>query len=212
MIARLAALTAIVFQAAASPVVRLGDVARAIAAHDIAAVEQIAVASVGKPWLLNGPRGQISDLQVIEAYGPPEIRTSNLRRGPMATIQRRGDAAGRTWEPWSLQYTGSYAHVAVPGRDFDRVDGDRDLNRPFRVNGQFTDAELVSLVSFVRSSPAGPAAGKEKVEGAWPVGLVAREPDGIRVSTLRDDLSGQRVTLRSRGQAWEVVEIRFWIV
>ena len=86
----------------------------------------------------------------------------------------------------------------------------RDLAGPFRVFGNFTDAELLTIVQFIRTGPHGP---RENVEGAWPISSTIRERDGsVRVSLIQDDFHGQSVTLERRGDAWRVLKTSFWIV
>jgi len=40
--------------------------------------------------------------------------------------------------------------VALPGRSFDQIQTEQDVNRPFSVIGTFDDAELLSIVRFYR--------------------------------------------------------------
>jgi len=58
--------------------------------------------------------------------------------------------------------------------------GDQDPNRPFRVLGQFSDEEVASLATLIRSSPvlASDAGGCSAVNGTWPILSIGRERDG----------------------------------
>ena len=72
--------------------------------------------------------------------------------------------------------TESYAQVSIPGRNFDHIEGDQDLNRPFRVIGYFDDTELVGIVNFLRSNP--PTGGGEVgVIRPWPILSINRKAD-----------------------------------
>ena len=84
----------------------------------------------------------------VEAYLAPTTTTPELRRGTVV----------------SGQLTRSYAQVAIPGRSFDQIDDEQDINRPFQVIGNFDDAELVSLVQLLRSNP--PTRGMASIESS----------------------------------------------
>lgn len=207
-------LTAVILQAATKAPIRLGEVGRKLADQDIAAVERIASTNGGKPWLLVGQQGQIIGFQIVQAYCTPAASTRDVRRGSLVYVSRQSADSGATWQPWALQGKGDYAQVAIPARDFDRINGDQDVNRPFRLSGKFTDDELASLAKFVRSSPAWDAAGKRTaIEGTWPFLSISRDPDGsIVVNLRRDDWSGQEVKIQRKGDSWVILSIGFWIV
>jgi hypothetical protein len=101
--------------------------------------------------------------------------------------------------------------VVGSGRPFTPIDGDDDVNRPFLVTGAFADAELVSLVRFVRSSPSGPtplaSAPTGPVRGDWPIVSISRSRDVIDVRLRKDDSTFQQVELRPEGSAWVVARI-----
>jgi hypothetical protein len=215
---------AVVFQATAPALVRLGDVARQLSEQDVADIERAVAPGGARPWLLNGPHGQVTDLQFIEAYLPPETATTELRRGSVISVVRGSASAlamigirpaspEATRQTWTVTGTFSYAQVAIADRDFDHVRGDEDVNRPFRVSGSFGDVELVSLVWFVRSSPSGPTPDARttsgSVHGDWPIVTVIRQTDSIDVRLRRpgQDLSWESVKLRPLGPGWVVISI-----
>lgn len=215
------ALTVVLAQATAQPV-RLGDVARQLSEQDVAEVARAVSAGGAKSWLLNGPRGVIADLQAVEAYLPPATATRELRRGSLVSVLRgpasalalvgiRLASSKSTQRTWIVTSTGSYAQVAVPGREFAHIEGDQDINRPFVVTGSFDDGELVRLVRFVRSSPTGPpprpGMPSGPVRGDWPILRVVRQTDWIDVRLRMEDLASQQVTLRPQGSGWVVISI-----
>jgi hypothetical protein len=53
---------------------------------------------------------------------------------------------------WKLDAPGHWAQVAISGRDYDVLNGEMDVNLPFQVDGDFSDEELVSLVTWIRTS------------------------------------------------------------
>jgi hypothetical protein len=110
---------------------------------------------------------------------------------------------------WTLQQKHRYAQLVLPGRAFEQINGERDLNRPFRVHGEFTDEELVSLVTFLRAKPSWlNGVERHPVEADWPVTVVNREPDGtVAASLSRDQWQGQRVILRRRANSWTIIRL-----
>jgi hypothetical protein len=85
---------------------------------------------------------------------------------------------------------------AIPGRKFDQVQSTNDPNVPFGAIGEFTDAELISLATFVRSNNryAGPLTNVSRLTGG-----------SVQV----------QVSLKQNGP-WATLEVRFqegrWVV
>jgi hypothetical protein len=186
---------------------RTGAVARQLTDQDVAALESV-LPSGAKPWLLNGDPGQLALVQYIEAYMPPTTSTSTLRRGTVITVTRRT----RPLTAWTVDASESYAQVAIPGRRFDQIDGDQDINRPFRVFGSFDNTELVHLVEFLRSNSQTPRVGPDDAIEAWPIRSIIRGADDVEVVLRGTALSGQSITLRQTGQDWVIVYIGMWII
>jgi hypothetical protein len=140
----------------------------------------------------------------------------------VATLSGSKEHAGpKTWERGP---TRPYAQVPEAGRDPDAISGGRDLSRPFRVSGSFTDDELVSLVAYLRTQPratddpgsrtksAKPVF--ERVRGDWPIASVSRQDDAVHVIFLDEDpreKTGQLVELRSSGRDWTLVRLLLWV-
>jgi len=190
-------------QSAATMPLRLGDFARTLSEKDVADIEAIAQSSGGKPWLLEGPVGQIGF--TIRVYLPPETQTRELRRGTaFDLIKRPGDSA---WTRRGTAQPGFYAQVALAGRDFNAISGgDDDLNRPFAVSGTFDDADLLSLVAFIRSKPG-------NVESSWPIEFVGRmpAPNADMINLSLNQPSGSllmMVRVKKQGSGWVIESAR----
>src|SRR5215471_13842877 len=97
-----------------STTIRTGDVSRQLTQQDVAALE-LALPSGAKPWLLNGDPAQIDGLENIQAYLSPTTATSTLRRGPVLFVTRTTSPSAE----WFVGGSGTYAQVAIPGREFD---------------------------------------------------------------------------------------------
>ena len=192
-------------QSATTPL-RTGDVARQLPEQDVAALESVLPAGV-RPWLLNGDQAQIAGAEYIEAYLPPTNTTRVLRRGTVITVMRRHVPVRIEW---TVQRTESYAQVAIPGRNFDQIEGDQDINRPFQVIGRFDDTELFRLVEFLRSNPPTRVA---NAIPSWPILSINRKADDSVDVRLRGAvMQGQSITLRQAGQDWVIIRVGMWIV
>jgi hypothetical protein len=186
--------------ASTKPVIRLGNGARQLSDQDIANIEMVLPAGK-KPWLLSGELGAML-VPSITAYLPPATETREMRRGSLITLRRPVGASVNT-QPWTIMdANGAYAQVAVSGRGFDQIEGDQDINRPFSVGGAFDDAELLSIVTFLRlnSSTSGPLRG------------VNRQADGQIVVGIRRSATGStRMVLgkQREGLGWIILEVAF---
>ena len=175
---------------------RTGDVAQQLTEQDIGALELV-LPPGAKPWLLNGDRGQEPDIEFIQVYLSPTTATSTLRRGAVISVMRR--TAPLT--EWTVQRSESYAQVAIAGRNFDQIEGDQDINRPFRVFGRFDDTELVQFVGFLRSNPPTSGVGPDAAVRSWPILFINRNLDNSVAVWLRGAANkGQAITLRPAGQ------------
>src|SRR5262245_16812053 len=99
-------------QSGAIAPLRTGDVARHLTEQDVAVLQRV-LPSGAKPWLLNGDRLQIPDIQFIEAYLSPTTATPTLRRGTVVSVLRR--ITGFSEWPvrrWTQYRSESYAQVA----------------------------------------------------------------------------------------------------
>jgi hypothetical protein len=197
------ALLASLVQSAATMPLRTGEVARQLTEQDIAALELV-LPPGGKPWLLNGDRAQFGNMQFVQAFPPATVSTSALRRGTVISVERRNPL-----DAWVVQRAESYAQVAIAGRTFDQIQGDQDINRPFRVIGRFDDSELVRLVESLRSDPT--PIGRDFSIQAWPIlSMVRKTDDSVEVMLRGAVMQGQMIMLRQAGQDWIVVVVGVW--
>jgi hypothetical protein len=186
-------------QSATTPL-RIGVLGPQLTNEDVAALEMVFLPA--KLWLLNGSRIQFGIGEWMQAFLPPTGQTEALRRGMVISVER--------WTPltaWTVQRTESYAQVAIPGRKFDEIRDDHDINRPFRVIGQFEDMEIVRLVEFLRPNPTT----RGRPVEVWPIGYIQRKPDGsVEVELMETASQGQVIRLRRSGQDWGIVEMGGW--
>ena len=184
---------------------RVGEVAGQLTKEDIAGIERVLRAGE-KPWLLDADRPQSRRGQYIYAFMAATVATPELRRGTVISVERRNRSnAGQSpnLDPaWVVERTESYAQVAIAGRDFEDIQGERDINRPFRVIGRFEDSELIRSVQSLRSDPA---------PMPWPILSLTRKPDNkIEVQLRKNAFEGEIVWLRQAGQTWTVTVAGSW--
>jgi hypothetical protein len=111
---------------------------------------------------------------------------------------------------WSRGDSGSYAQVAIAGRNFDQIQGDNDVHRPFRVIGRFDDRDLIRLVRFLRSRP--PVGRRSDAIKLLPIVSVARQTDDSVEVMLRDgSMQGQWIKLNQTGRSWHIVSVGVWM-
>jgi len=192
---KLLALVVVLLQTVPAVPIRIGDFAGRLTTQDVMDLGELATAggAKGSPWLLEGPFGQIGNS--IRMYLPADTQTVQLRRGQAIEALRRPPDNG-----WSVRRTVQYAQVIETGQNFNSLNGDLDNHRPFPVSGTFSDEELVSLVTFIRSSPDG-------VEGSWPITSLSVDAGSVTLM-LAGPGPLQRVSVVRRGTTWAVTEAR----
>jgi hypothetical protein len=184
---------------------RNGEMASQLTDEELFRIQAV-VPPGARPWLLNGILPQWSRGQFIQVFLTPTTSTDDLRRGTVISVERRNrrnrfqkpDAS----DPWVVERTESYAQVAMAGRSFDDIRGERDLNLPFRVIGSFDDSEIVGSIQAMRADPA---------PMPWPILSMTRKPDGsVEVQTLKNHSEGELIWLRKAGQEWKVSVAGAW--
>jgi hypothetical protein len=210
--------------------VRLGPTGDRLTSDDVDQIRRLRPDA--KPvWLVVGhPRTFIpSNSWYVEAYLAPDASQTRVRRGQIVWVKAELTSPEAYDSPkrWEFVSTAGYAQVSVEGGGTDAITGPRDLNRPFKVVGTFDDDTLVSIVSFVRSSPSfspPPSSRPEppqvptgifrQVQGTWPIAaIIGQGESGVELSLLDSspyEKSGQRVILRRNGNSWVVAHLSAW--
>ena len=199
-------------QGLSTPPARIGDAARKLSMQDIVDIER-ALASAGKAektWLLIGGETPQHDYRVY-AYLTHESGTAEFRRTEKVMIYRPSKK-----QPWTAYFlengAATYAQVAVPGQTMDTIIADRDISQPFQVGGNIPDAEIVSVVRFLRTTPPISIYG-ERVP-SWRIYQLSRALDGesISVSLMHpNEYSGISMRLRQNDNGWRISEVINWV-
>lgn len=181
---------------AATPI-RFGNFASQLTSEDLKGLEQLGAAggAKGSPWLLE-PFGQGGG--TIRVYLPPVTQTAQLRRGQALEVTQRARD-----KVWVVLQTVQYAQIVEMGRDYNSISGQMDIHRPFPVSGKFSDDELISLVTFIRTSP-------DQVKGDWRISFLSGDPSSVMLRLI-GPMRGQDVSVVRQGSTWKVTETRLGI-
>jgi hypothetical protein len=185
---------------------------------DWAAIQELASAEGGAAWAIYGWYSQVlPEVRYVDAFIPPAVSTGRLNRGRVLHLKcKPASQEQESCGQWVLDNTnGEYVQVA-DGPDLEAVPAVRRLlERPIRVSGSFSDTELLTLVEYIRSSPA--PAGADgiltfAVSGELPILDIERRPDGsvwVRLSLTGNP--GETATVLQKGGRWQVVELVHWV-
>lgn len=200
----------------ASPLV-YGRQAAWLRPADVASIDRAVAPYGGSPWLITEVRRSLRDRNgefqwSALAYVAPTTATAELRRGTLVgvntelTIEQLADPA--TWRA-DASTARQWAQVALPSRPFDDVNGEQDENFPLTISGDITDADLLSAVRFLRSSPViSVPAGLNLGQVPGPVrgirGPAIRHPalPGVRLVIGRGAGCSYDIVLERRGDSW----------
>ncbi len=203
-----------------------GASAAAMKDEDVRAIRRLLPPGT-RPWFIAGDvevRGMPN--VAVAVYLHAETTTPQMRRGRLVTMigelsSTAGAAASRTWT--ALQgLSEEYAQVPPAGNEPSDV-WLPEASRPFRLAAldsvpRFTDAELIELVDFLRTTAA---KSSRPTPGArprlftdlqpWTITSITRE-QVAEVQIVLQDTSGpngrgQIASLRRRGTTWEIVEL-----
>ena len=152
---------------------RLRSIGRELSESEIAQITDLANADGKALWLILGFRGMIPDVATVRVYLEPDVVTDRLRRGRILHLS--ADAPrGAQRSRWKVVNKASYAYVPLGGKPREITD-ERDLGWPFTIAGEIDDETLISLVTFVRSSPPIPGV----PEGQAPREVVSAPLSGV---------------------------------
>jgi hypothetical protein len=189
---------------------RFGDLAPSLTADDLQQIHRLATRMGGQLWILFGDRGQIADWWTVAAFLKPGIVTATVRTGLVLWVRANVGPDQTAKRLWQLESAAMAAQVPLPGRTPDLIISDLDINRPFRIVGEWQPDEIASLVTFIRSSPqsANPKRGLAQVNGALPIETISREPDGTpRISLRVGPMKWHHVHLSRNRDTWIVTAV-----
>jgi hypothetical protein len=200
--------------------IRIHKEARQLARRSVQDIARLAGSTGKRVWLLVGDTSQtLPEVRFIDAYREPDVTGVTIRRGRVVHLESaivNGTAVGWRVRPGTSQY----AQVARESNHWRGALDDRSIERPFIVDGQFSDQELISLVSFVRGSPE-----RERkvdpdgtihvelpdLDGTLPITEVRRDGSAVIVVLQSSTRSGQTATLIRNRSTWKLVDVTLWL-
>ena len=202
-------------QAVDSPPDKFGSVGRELTAEEVSQITGLANAAGKPPWLIIGFRSMSAGVATVTVYLRQDIVDVPVQRGVMQRLIADEPRPPAQRSLWRLKDTGSYAYIAAAAEQRDHLADERDVSWPFAVEGDFDDATLISIVTFIRSKPRIPGRGPDQLPNTVaeaPISVVARAGAQIIVALRTGEAQGQRVTLTQTGGEWLITRVEEWIV
>ncbi len=197
-----------------------GSQGRWLRLADIEAITRVVAPHGGPPWLFSAVRRTTPTRNkefrwFAYAYLAPTRATAEFRRGVRVQVstaystEELPDLA--TWKVEPSRVAMRWAQVALPGRAFEDVPNERDENWPMSVTDGVSDADLLSIVRYVRSRPVmtvppgfnlapGPLPGVIREMSLLEGGPPAFSATRVTIST--SSCTGYWVTLERRQETW----------
>jgi len=207
----------------ATQATRIYDEARNLSRRSVQEIVALAGGNGTDVWLLVGDHSQVlPETWFIDAYLEADVSGPRLRRGRVASLESRivnGVAIG--WRARSPE--AKYAQVAIAPNRWPTSLNDLSIDRPFVVEGDFSDQELIALVSFVRGTPQVESShGKDshgrtwsqfpdRLDGRMPITAIRREGATVIVILQSSTRSGQTAELSRANGAWTLLRVTIWV-
>jgi hypothetical protein len=151
----------------------------------------------------------------LDVYLQPVGRSGQVTRGRLLRLMADDPPNVQQRSAWRVRETKSFAYIAASGRPAFDIGSEQDLSWPFAVEGEFDDATLVSLVTFIRSTPPIPGIPKGSIPSqvaAAPISVIARREGTIFVGLRTGENTGQNVSLVRENGKWRITKVNQWVV
>lgn len=194
---------------------RFGALGRELSPSELDEILVIARTEGGRPWLVLGDRSMQAGVAQMNVFLQPDGTGTQVSRGRVLALMADDVPAVVRRSAWRLHETKPYAYIGSPGRlPFD-ISMEEDRDWPFLIEGDISDATLLALVTFIRSSPPIPGVPEGLLPrrvAAVPISVVARRAGTVIVALRTGDHSGQRVTVVEENGRWKITHVESWIV
>ena len=200
---------------AGGPPFLLGSRAARLTPSDVGHIVRWCTAGAGTAWLVKAypMPSAATDTWIADLYLTAEHVTPRLRRGRTLTCRSNPPQPPLNQRRWWLdEKQAAYAQVLLDGNAFNGVfvEPGTSQEQPFLIEGHIGDADLLSIVDFIRSSPwqfqALPSRDdqvplpSDGVESVGSIAALTRKSDKVfQVSIDRSERSGQLVRVRREG-------------
>jgi hypothetical protein len=164
------------------------------------------------PVALVGWYSQIlPEVRYVDLFLQPTVVESRLIRGTFVHLEcspQGNQVACLKWK--RAEAVGAYGQVADGAVFTTDVSVRTPRERPFRVHGDFSNSDLVSLVAYVRTGPSPRAKGgwtSTGISGLVPISDIHRETDGsARVLMTEDGYVFELAKCVRVRKGWQIIE------
>ena len=176
-------------------------------AYFIQKATETARAQGGQLWVIAAQQLPGVPAWSLDLYFAPVSPTAAVRRGTHLSIlagEKRG--GGRIWV---VERTENYAQVPLLTQHPYEIRSESDPARPFAIDGELSDLDILSVVAFLRSSPRYREGRTERrVDGQVPIQSLTRTSDGRIKATLGHNHDhGTAVLMQRLDDEWSVTGV-----
>jgi hypothetical protein len=199
---------------------RFGPLGHRLTAEDVSEISRVSRSGQQAPWTLFAWYSRIlPERWYADVFLTPTTSSPRLRRGEvqhLACTPSRKEAPCLHWEV--VEKPSGYAQVADGPPFRNPVQIRRPSERPIRLYSELSDADVASLVVYIRSNPD-PTPPKTAngwtrmgVSGAYPIMSIERQLDGSVWVVMSDDgRVGETAIVRKTQGGWQVTEVGSWV-
>jgi len=192
---------------------RFGSVGRVLSDADLGEIVRLVEPS-SSVWVLLGEDSFLPGIRRVRVFLRAGEVKERIWRGRVLVVEKNESKESPAGNVWRIVSTLPYAYVpaGAPGQ----LSGDLDPTWPFVVSSELDDETLVSLISFIRSSPRIPQVPEDQaprnVYGDRPVSAVVQKGESVVVTIKLRELQGHTITLVRVNGEWKITSAQVWIV
>jgi hypothetical protein len=208
-------LLSVLASAGAAEPYRFGPLGARLTPEDLSA---IASATGVEPWAILGWYSQVlPEERYVDAFLPATTSTEKLRGGSVAHLECKPVSDEASCLGWRKQpELGTYVQVPVgSGSLRDGLVVRSPSERPIRVTGSLSAADLLGLVTYIRSGPRSvfPGGGVGMaVSVDLPIQDIEEQADGtVWVRLTLDGGTGQTATVARARRGWRITQVVGWV-
>jgi hypothetical protein len=178
---------------------------------EVAQIAELASSTGKRLWLLHTPNAVMMSARVSFLFLEPDVFGRRVLRGRVLRLGADEPPNVPIRSPWTIRESQSYAYIAITQRQQGEIESADDLSWPFRIDGEFDDDTLISVVEFIRSQPPIPGAFRTTVPAA-PISVIARRDEAIIVALRPHEEMGHGVWLVRKNQSWVITRFETSVV
>jgi hypothetical protein len=192
-----------------------GPLAAHLSSQEKAAIWALVVdEAAGPPAGIFARHSQVlPEVWSVNVFLRPTAVSPRVRRGPVAHLECSPVPGSGTCTDWKVRKDrAEYVQVALKSSGFGG-DARPEAERPITFTGTLSDAQLLSLVTYLRTGP-----GPKHPDGSLGISVPLNKPimaiheqGGAVVAELSSDgISGETATIEPASGGWRVVSVLTW--